>query len=345
MAERAADRVTRLLGLLAYVSTHPQTPVQDLARHFGVSERQIAADVATLWVSGTPGYQPLDLIDFDGDALDQGVVLLREAQGMGMPLRLGVTEALVLRAAVAALADTLGDAVLADSMDVLRSVEAKLSEATEDYGSGVQAVEVDLGPGPKAEVVRALTEALRTDRALRLRYVTAADVVSERDVDPLYLETTDDRSHLLAWCLRQDTVRRFRLDRVLHAEVLDRRRTHRPDAAPSEPGHLGGDPRSHQEVRLVLASRARWVGERHPVEEVEELADGRVAVRLRVAEPAWLRHLLLLVADDVLAVQPPAMAEPARELARQTLAAYAELLAAPGDSAPGGDDAAADAAG
>ena len=48
-------------------------------------------------------------------------------------------------------------------------------------------------------------------------------------------------------------------------------------------------------MTLELASRVRWIAEQVPVESVEELPDGDFRVALRIAEPAWLRHLLLQV--------------------------------------------------
>ncbi len=66
------------------------------------------------------------------------------------------------------------------------------------------------------------------------------------------------------------------------------------------------DPR----VVLELEPQARWVVEQYPVEEVEELGDGRLRVRLVAGERAWLERLLLRLgrfgravtgADDVAA--------------------------------------------
>ena len=93
MAERASDRLLRMLGMVAYLDSHGDVPVDDLAAQFGVTPEQVLADVDTLWVTGTPGYLPYDLIDFDATAYERGVVTLVEARGMTRPLRLGGREA------------------------------------------------------------------------------------------------------------------------------------------------------------------------------------------------------------------------------------------------------------
>ncbi|MEK8229017.1 hypothetical protein NKG05_28260 [Oerskovia sp. M15] len=55
MAERADDRLVRLLGIVSFLDGAGGVPVEELASRFGVSTRQIVEDVDALWVSGTPG--------------------------------------------------------------------------------------------------------------------------------------------------------------------------------------------------------------------------------------------------------------------------------------------------
>ena len=81
MPERASDRLLRMLGMVAYLDGHEDVAVDDLAAQFGVTPEQVIADVDTLWVTGTPGYLPYDLIDFDATAYEKGVVTLVEARG------------------------------------------------------------------------------------------------------------------------------------------------------------------------------------------------------------------------------------------------------------------------
>jgi proteasome accessory factor C len=58
VAERADDRLLRLLGIVAYLDGAGPVSVADLARRFGTTPAQIQKDVDALWVSGTPGYWP-----------------------------------------------------------------------------------------------------------------------------------------------------------------------------------------------------------------------------------------------------------------------------------------------
>ncbi len=171
-------------------------------------------------------------------------------------------------------------------------------------------------------MVATLRAALRDGRRLRLRYVDASDVVSEREVDPWQLLTGDERSYLQAWCHSAGGERLFRLDRVLAAEVLDEPMTRRPGPAPSATFRPSDE---HERVVIELDGRARWVAEQLPVDEVTELLDGGFRVSLRAASSAWLRHLLLQLAGHVRAVDPPHLASDAADAAARALAAYGDV--------------------
>lgn len=326
MAERASERLLRLLGMIGYLDRHDGVPVDQLAEHFGVSSSQVMADVDTLWMSGTPGYYPHDLIDFDADSYDRGEIRLTESRGMTQPLRLGTREAVTLLAALSAMVADLGPTLEPEHAAVLRSALDKLAAAT---GEAANAVDVRLAVDGLPEVVAAIRTALARGRRLRIRYVNASDVTSDRDVDPLRLTTSDERSYLQAWCLRAGDERLFRLDRVLGAEVLDVPAEPHPGAGRGATAEFRPDP-TGDVVTLHLRSTGRWVAETVPVEEVRNLADGSFEVDVRVVQPAFLRNLLLQAADDLLGVRPPEVASDVAARATEALAAYGPLAGAAG---------------
>lgn len=324
MAERASDRLLRLLGIVAYLDRHEDATVDAIADQFGVSPAQVVDDIETLWVTGTPGYFPYDLIDFDATSYERGVVRLTESRNMTRPLRLGAREGVALVAALRALHSALGGALDAGQAEVLASALAKLTAAVGD-GGGVLDVALSVVAAP--DVASAIATALRDRRRLHLRYVNAADVTSERDVDPIRLVTDAERSYLLAWCLASDEERLFRVDRVLAARVLEAPAQDHDVAvdadvfAPGPEGDL---------VTVRLASHGRWVAEVTPAEAVRNLDDGSFELELRVVSSPWLRQLLLQVAEDVLEVRPAAVAHEVAAQARAALAAYGPL----GEAAP-----------
>jgi proteasome accessory factor C len=321
VAERASERLLRLLGMIGYLDRNDGVSVEQLAAHFGVTASQVMADVDTLWMSGTPGYYPHDLIDFDADSYDRGEIRLTEARGMTRPLRLGTREAVTLLAALSAMVADLGPSLDPEHEAVLRSTLGKLTAATGDAAS---AVDVRLAVDGRPDVVAAIRTALARGRRLRIRYVNASDVTSDREVDPLRLMTSDERSYLQAWCLRAGDERLFRLDRVVAAEVLDEPADEHPGAGRGATAEFRPDA-SGDVVTLHLRSTGRWVAETVPVEGVRNLPDGTFEVDVRVVRPAFLRSLLLQAADEVLGVRPPEVARDVADRARAALAAYGPL--------------------
>jgi proteasome accessory factor C len=72
---------------------------------------------------------------------------------------------------------------------------------------------------------------------------------------------------------------------------------------------------------LRIAAAYAWVADYYPSEEILE-ADGRRQISLRVADPAWVRALVLGSAGQVEVLSPGWLAESIRDEARSALAAY-----------------------
>ena len=339
MAERTPERLVRLLGLVAYLDGRTGVPVDEVARHFGVTPAQVLRDIDTLWVTGTPGYFPDDLIDFDADSLESGVVRITQVRGMARPLRLGTREAVALLAALRALAEAVGPSLDSADTGVLQSTIDLITAAT---GSAAATVDVQLTVDGSPQVLTAARTALRDGRRLHLRYVDAADRTSERDVDPWQLVTGDERSYLAGWCHTVGGERLFRLARILAAEV-----TRTPVVTRQTRTDTGFHPSASDPlVTIILDRRARWAAEQLPVESVVELDDGGFEVAIRVTSPAWLRRLLLRLAPWVRGVEPPEAALDAAAAARRALAAYGDepavVDAAPGSERLGTSDSSVD---
>ena len=92
----SASQVTRLLSLVPYLQAHPDADVASTASMFGVSPRQLVADLNVLWFCGLPGGLPGDLIEVDMDALEEGRIRLTNAEFLSRPLRFSVEEAMSL---------------------------------------------------------------------------------------------------------------------------------------------------------------------------------------------------------------------------------------------------------
>ena len=100
----SSDQVARLLALVPYLQAHPDADVRTTASVFGVSPRQLIADLNVLWYCGLPGGMPGDLIEVDMDAVEsEGRIRLTNADYLARPLRFTLDEAMSLAVALRSL--------------------------------------------------------------------------------------------------------------------------------------------------------------------------------------------------------------------------------------------------
>ena len=306
-------RVPRLLALVPYLQAHDGISAAAAAADFGVTEEQLRRDLQLLWMCGLPGHGPGDLIDlsFEGDT----VSVIFDA-GMSRPLRLTSEEAFALIIGLRTLAETPG---LTDR----DAVEGALAKVEAAAGGPIDADTVSVQLDYEERLVPVLYQALEQGRALSIRYYTATrDETTDRVVDPLRVFETDGRHYLEAWCRGAEGMRIFRVDRMEQVEVLAE-----PAAPPAtaqlrdlSEGVYTPAP-EHLLAVLRIAPAYAWVADYYPSEEVIE-ADGRRHISLRVADPAWVKSLVLGSAGQVEVLAPGWLRESARAEAAAALARY-----------------------
>ena len=148
MTEGATERLSRLLTMVPWLLTHQGVELSDAAAEFGVDEAQLVKDLELLFVCGTPGHLPDDLIEAEWEG---GRVFVDNADPIARPLRLGVDEALALLVGLRTLAEVPG---LGERAAVDRAL-AKLEAAAGAAAAGAQSVHVALEAGAEAEVLAA----------------------------------------------------------------------------------------------------------------------------------------------------------------------------------------------
>ena len=314
----SSAQVARLLALVPYLQNHPDADLGDTADVFGVSVNHLVADLNVLWFCGLPGGAPGDLIEVDMDALDEGHIRLANADFLTRPLRLTVDEAMSLVVALRAL-EEMADTPTASAVS---SAIAKLEAVV---GHGVVPVGVRLDTGPDA-VRDTLASAIEAGVAVRLTYHGATrGVTTVPLVDPDHLATVDGYGYLVGWSHDRGDWRTYRLDRIAEVNVTETSATDHGVAPTPASGWLDQRPEA-AEVTLDLTAAGRWITEYYPILDVEPLAGDALRVRLLVADPAWLRQLLLRLGPAVTRVEPAEAARSAAAAASEALSAYAALL-------------------
>ena len=308
----SAARMQRLLAMVPWIAAHDGPTVDEICERFGITRAQLVADLEVVWLVGLPPYTPDALIDVveEGDR-----VWIHYADVFSRPQRLTPDQAFALLtsgASLLALPDADDDGPLGRGVRKLAAVLGVDAD---------QVLDVDLASG-RPEVLATLRAAINAERRVHLDYYSyGRDARTERDVDPLRIEADEGALYLLGHCHRAGGPRRFRLDRIHEATMLDVTF----DAADVEaPGGLFEPDEDDPRVTLDLAPEAAWVASYYPVESVEDQPGGRLRVTLAVSAEPWLERLLVSLGPHGQVVDAPAeLAGAGDRAAARILARYA----------------------
>jgi proteasome accessory factor C len=311
----SAERLRRLLALVPYVVSRKAVGLAETATAFGVTERELVDDLNLVWcveLKAPEPYCPIDL-SYEG-----GEIVVSQAESIARPLRLAADEASALLVALRMLAEMPGDG------SAVARLTAKIEEAAGAAGAAIAQGTIQIVPPNEGAVAAQVREALAEGRRVHLRYyVQGRDEATERDVDPMRLLVVEGRSYLEGWCRLAESVRLFRLDRVLELTMLDV-----PRQVPAEATERDVDQglflpsESDERVELELSAAASWVAEYWPCESVTELGEGRRRAVLRTPDTRWVRRLALRLGEDARVVSPAPLAEEIRSAAAAALALY-----------------------
>lgn len=305
-----ASRLRRMLLMVPWLLEAGGSTVAELAARFDVSEEEVVRDLTLVMCCGVPPYGADELITVTLD--DDGSILAWKGPYFNRPMRLTPTEGFAVLAAGRALMAVPG----ADPEGPLATALEKLEAAIGSSGS----VAVDLESPPLLGLVRDATE----DRQrLSIAYYSAwRDEVTDREIEPHVVFSSLGRWYVAAADSRSGTVRHFRVDRMASAEPtgvgfeLDA-----SDTVALPASAFRGGPEV-VEATLVIPASARWVVEVYETSDVENLADGRMRVRLRVNGTRWLERLVLRIGPEATVEAPTEMAGVGAAAAGRLLGLY-----------------------
>lgn len=294
MSREPADaRLGRLLAIVPWIAAHDGPAVDDVCRRFGVSQRDLLADLNLLFMCGVYPFTPDVLIDVN---IADGRVWISMADYFRRPLRLNPQEALALVSAGQAFLDVPD----ADPEGALATALDKLADVL--GAGGEDALEVELGdvaPG----VLATLRQAVSGRRKIRMGYYSfGRDGHSYRVVQPWRVFNSAGQWYLSGWCETVAGERLFRLDRITEMETLDDTFERVPPAGEGPPVVYTPDPSDPRWV-LDLDPPAHWIAEQYPNDGVESRPGSVLRVTLRAGSVAWLERVLLRAGPAVRIVE------------------------------------------
>lgn len=282
------DPTARVLRLLSLLQTHKFWPGGALAERLEVSPRTLRRDIERLRelgyiVDATPGaaggyrlaagaHMPPLLLDDD------------EAVAISVGLRTAAT------AAIAGMEDT--------ALQALAKLEAILPDRVRRRVNALHANTAVLRGDSRGilvdpEVLGVLAQACRDREEVRFDYARRDGEESARLVRPHQLVSVGRRWYLVAWDVRRDDWRTFRLDRMRDPKLAGVRfpalELPAADAAEFVARSLRSTPMAHQaEVTVAapaaaVADIAGWMDT-----EVEELGGESCRLRVRSDSLGWL---------------------------------------------------------
>lgn len=311
VARDVGTRLRRLLAILTWLAQVGETPIEEAAARFGLEPDALVAELEMAACCGLPPYTPDQLMEI---VVTDTTVSAHLGEMLARPRRLSAREGFALAASGRALLAVPGS----DENGALSRALAKLDRAL-----GGKSMVIELDDPPMLGVVR---RALETGNQLQIEYYSASsDEVSSRRIDPLRLFARDGHWYVDAHCYKAGDERRFRVDRIQAAEILDgvasepREGAERAEGAEYEPFVPGPDIRT---VRLALDPSVAWVVESIPAVTPPEQTGDRIEVDVAVGGDAWLKRLLLRLGTAARVVGPPEAASLLGDAAGQILDRY-----------------------
>lgn len=311
----SSDQVERLLALVPYLQSHPRAEVSVTAAAFGVTPRQLLADLQVVWFCGLPGGLPDDLIEIDMDAVESdGTITLSNAPYLARPMRFTPGEAVSLVVALR----TMREVVSGPLADAVGSALAKLAGAAAATPGPEVGVQVNSGA---PEVRAALTAAIEAGERVRLEYAPASRTEPDAPlVDPAVIVLVDGFAYLQGWALARGDWRTYRLDRI-HGVEATGERAEDHGASPAFDGSWLDARPDVVTVTLDVTAQAAWIAEYYPVVRSLPIRGGQ-RVTLKVADLEWLQALLLRLGPGIRRVDPPELGVPATQAAASALRLY-----------------------
>jgi proteasome accessory factor C len=196
------------LSIVGLILKNGSYRVEELAEHFGFTEKTIRRAVLTIGNSEDVGNFKTHFY-LDDDLLEAGEVDFAVADSM-------LTEPPVLSRRQATS--------LAAGLDYLASLpqfadSAELAELRNAIGGTASAVTSKVTPSREAVLLEQLQQAVLGEVAIECDYVNQLGERATRLIDPLRIDFVLDKHYLRGFCHKNQAVRSFRLDRILTCSV------------------------------------------------------------------------------------------------------------------------------
>lgn len=307
MVDVAANRALRTMDLIPFILENPGISIENLAKQFSVTEKQIEDDLQLVFMCGLPGYTPYELIDL---VFEDGVVSIIDPQVLDKPRRFSKSELVVIVLGLQILGE------LNNSNSVRANQIKALSDKIMKLGNS-NSVLINSGQN-NSPYVDIVLNAISLRKSLLIEYHSMIkDEITNRIILPRYLYFLNGNLYLNALDLDAKADRVFKLNLIKKCEV---------GSATENQTYENNE----YSIQVVLEIDKQFVNfiERNSsvITNIQENKDS-YRVDLMVSNMEWLKRSILSYSPGITVISPVLLATEVREVASSLMSAYQNIKA------------------
>ena len=307
MVDVAANRALRTMDLIPFILENPGISIENLAKQFSVTEKQIEDDLQLVFMCGLPGYTPYELIDL---VFEDGVVSIIDPQVLDKPRRFSKSELVVIVLGLQILGE------LNNSNSVRANQIKALSDKIMKLGNS-NSVLINSGQN-NSPYVDIVLNAISLRKSLIIEYHSMIkDEITNRIILPRYLYFLNGNLYLNALDLDAKADRVFKLNLIKKCEV---------GSATENQTYENNE----YSIQVLLEIDKQFVNfiERNSsvITNIQENKDS-YRVDLMVSNMEWLKRSILSYSPGITVISPVLLATEVREVASSLMSAYQNIKA------------------
>ena len=303
-------RLARLLKLIPFLQKNSGVSLAETANFFGISEKELLADLNLIWLCGLPGYSHLELIDV---SYDSGFISISNAETLERPMRMTFEEGAALLLAVTKLSEVtpIGDA------GTLMALRKKIADLLAlDISERIPTQNQRPGSLDLPMIRSAIAS---KGQLLEIEYYSATlDQYLQLRIKPIEISTMNGYLYLLGQSLADERHRYFRMDRIQKVETVE--------------GEVFGNTRAKSLEKSGVANvevgeEGWWFIQKWGLHALQRNSTRKVFTgELVVYDSRWLERAALTAAGSLRVLGPEPLRAQIGKAAARTLENYREPL-------------------
>ena len=305
MSDTAAVRALRTMDLIPYILEHPGISINQLAKVFNVTEKEIEKDLQLAFLCGLPGYTPYELIDL---TYEDGVVSIIDPQVLNKPRNFSSNERVVIALGLEILREI--NQSNSDNLSKIDNLSKKFLNKKEEEDALI-IVEQNLS----FPYLNVINQAISENRIVDFDYQSISkDMLSSRRVSPHKLYLQNGNLYLFGYDLQAQSDRVFKADQIVNCTIGDK-------AHPEKTTSL----QQEEIVELIIdRENINFIERNSTIIVDQKINNGKLHVKLRVSNFDWLKRAILSNAPSIKVISPEFLASEVQQMASDLISAYSE---------------------